>query len=246
MKTIIAGFGAAVLASCGLFGQTTPPPPAFEVASVRPAARPAGRGMVNIGGDAGRVNFAGATLKDVLMRAYNVKGYQIAGPSWLDSEYYNIVAKVPDGVPKEQIPAMLRALLAERFQMTVRRETREQPGYALVVGKGGPKLKKSADSAAAGGAPRGPSYGIRTSGDTRFEDAYGFTLSGLAELLTNGLHQPVIDMTGIEGSYDITLEFDRDGSVFTAIQQLGLKLEPRKAPVECIVVEKAEKVPTEN
>src|SRR5262249_21050048 len=71
----------------------------------------------------------------------------ITGPAWLDSERFDITAKVPDGVSKEQIPAMLQVLLAERFKMTVRKEGKEEPIYGLVVGKGGPKLKKSDDNA---------------------------------------------------------------------------------------------------
>ena len=100
MKTIVAGIGAAVLASWGLFGQTAPPP-AFEVASIKPAVpQQPGRMMTSMGGDAGRVDYTNVNLKQVLMRAYDVKTYQISGPAWLDSDRYDIVAKVPDGVPK--------------------------------------------------------------------------------------------------------------------------------------------------
>ena len=287
----------AAFAPGAALGQTPQPPPAFEVASVKPAApQTAGRMMAGMGGDAGRVNYTNVPLKNVLMRAYGVKIYQIAGPAWLDDERYDIVAKVPDGVPKEQIPVMLQNLLAERFRMTVRRETREQPVYALVVGKNGAKLKKSGDSpppvskgpgggpaarptgAAGGSQPRGDVTFVfnGAAGPLRFETK-GMTLSSLAGMLSGMLDRPVVDMTGILGDYDITLDASMDelagmraamagagamphapadgapapesapsASIFTSIQQLGLKLEPRKAPVEYIVVDKAEKVPTEN
>jgi uncharacterized protein (TIGR03435 family) len=310
MKTTISALGAAVLASYGLFGQTAPPPPAFEVASVKPAASTAGRIMV----DAGRISCTSVNLKSVLMRAYDVKRYQIAGPSWLGSEGYDIIAKVPDGVPEEQIPAMLQALLAERFQMTVHRETREQPVYALVVGKNGPKLKKSDESAApisafggpGGGPPPPPPPPAQSTGRGRGATspttlsggslpkgmmgvdlnangamhlhARGVTLSLLASTLSDLMDRPVVDMTGIQGEYDISLDTAADemvgikitlargpgpmggasadgvpapesaptASIFTSIQRYGLKLEPRKGPVEYLVVDKAEKVPTEN
>jgi len=311
MKMIVAGLGAAVLASCGLFGQTAPPP-AFEVASIKQAAPQAdGQMMVRMGGDAGRVDYANVSLKQVLAKAYDVKSYQITGPSWLDTERYDIVAKVPDGVPKAQIPAMLQALLAERFHMTIHRETKEQSVYAIVVGKDGPKLPKYDESASpvftfneSGGPPPPPpppggagavavaararggggSGGAMAKGGAMVSmssngashlQARGTTLAGLAGMLSSFMDRPVVDMTGIEGEYDISLEAAAEemvgmkfgvvggpgpaggppapapetaptASIFTSIQRLGLKLEPRKAPIAYVVVDKAEKVPTEN
>src|SRR5215831_18028755 len=117
MKRIPVGASLLVLTGCLSFAQSNPP--AFEVASIKPAApQQMGRMMVRMGGDAGRVDYANVSLKDVLARAYNLKRYQVSGPSWLDSERYDITAKVPDGVPKEQIPLMLQALLTDRFKMT--------------------------------------------------------------------------------------------------------------------------------
>jgi uncharacterized protein (TIGR03435 family) len=317
MRQVIAGLGAAVLASCGLFGQTAATPPAFEVASIKPAPpQTGGRMMTRTGGDAGRVDYANVNLKQVLMRAYDVKTYQITGPAWLDTERYDIVAKVPEGVPKEQIPAMLQNLLAERFQMTIHRETKEQGVYALVVGKNGPKLKKSDDSEAAvvgfggpgsgppppppppggasGGMAKRPTGAGPASGTKGTMGAIMFsinsdtgtsrmqaktTMAGLTNTLSNMLDRPVVDMTEIQGTYDISLELASDelvgmlpamaaagrlprppadgaatpapdsapaASIFTSIQQLGLKLEPRRVPTAYIVVDKAERVPTEN
>lgn len=200
------------------------------------------------------------------MKAYNVKRYQIVGPAWLDTEHYDIIAKPPAGAAKEQIPAMLQNLLEERFQMTVRRETRELPVYALTVGKNGPNLKKTDK----------PDDGISFSTGGHLEAR---TLASLALMLSSFTDRPVLDMTGIQGNFDITLDVSMDDliglrrlmstagaqpsgdvasgsgpapenapqpSLFTAIQQLGLRLEPRKAPMEMIVIDKAEKIPTEN
>ncbi|MBI4875762.1 MAG: TIGR03435 family protein [Acidobacteria bacterium] len=271
----LAGATLFVLASCAV---QTQPPPAFEVASIKPAApMTGGRMMVRMGGDPGRINYTGVTLKDVLARAYDVKRYQISGPSWLDSERYDIVAKVPDGAPREQIPAMLQSLLAERFKMAVHRESKQQPAYALVVGKNGPKLKKSevtGDSGARATEPRGT---MMMSSNGRLE-ARKTTLGAFSDLLSKLLDRPVVDLTKLEGYYDITLEVAMEdlagmrklpamagpgpggprqeggpapdsapsASIFTAVQQLGLKLDTRKLPIDYIVVGQANKVPTEN
>ena len=122
----------------------------FEVASIKPSPLPA-RGVIRIGpqggpgsGDPGRVTYTFSTIRDLMVDAYSVKRYQISGgPKWLDSERFDIVAKVPVGATKEQVKVMLQNLLAERFKLTLHRETKELPVYALVVGAKGPKLKDS-------------------------------------------------------------------------------------------------------
>jgi len=279
MKRTVACIGAAVLTSCSLFGQTAPPSPAFEVASVKLVTPPpGGRLPVYMDSDAGRVAYTGVSLMNVLIRAYDVNYDRIKGPAWLESEHYDIIAKLPDGAPKEQIPAMLQNLLAERFQMTVRRETKEQSVYALVVGRDGPKLKKSDGS---GASPAFAGADLRRAVVTSVTGpdgvsrmvAKGLTMSSLSDVLSRMVGRPVVDMTEIQGNYDISLEMgagasvgmptavagaDATGaaapvresassaSIFAVIQQIGLKLESRKAPIEYIVVDKAEKVPTEN
>jgi uncharacterized protein (TIGR03435 family) len=308
MKSTLAGSCLVVLTYCAAFAQSNPP--SFEVASIKPAApQEAGRVMVRMGGDAGRVDYANVSLKDVLARAYNVKRYQISGPSWMDGERYDITAKVPEGVPKEQIPLMLQALLAERFKMTIRKESKEEPIYGLVVGKGGPKLQKSEDN---GNEPMLPPDGPGRGGKVAFDgpgrggnmdkanmpkgammmsmggpggnarmQINKATIAQFADMLSNMLDRPVVDQTGIEGNYDIALDVSMEemvgmkrmavggpmmggpgapgggdhgpapdaapaASIFSAVQTLGLKLEPKKGPVDRIVVEKADKVPTEN
>lgn len=305
MKRILRGASLTLAVACAAYSQGNPP--AFEVASIKPAApQTMGRMMVRMGGDAGRVDYANVSLKDVLARAYDVKRYQITGPSWLDSERYDITAKVPDGVPKEQIPAMLQALLSERFKMTIHRETKEQPVYALIVGKGGPKLTKSDPNDAPGpGGPGGPSAGAMVKGgfgpggpggpggappkgammmeiggpggNARMR-ANAVTMPKFCDMLSNMLDRPVVDMTEVEGNYDIALDVSMEelggmkrmaaggpgpggggggdhgpapdaapsASIFSAVQSLGLKLDPRKAPIAYVMVDRAEKVPTEN
>src|SRR5580704_8066321 len=127
----------------------------FDAASVKPATLPSpdGRGMIMMQGptggpgtkDPGRIHYPYMTMKNILMNAYDVKGFQITGPAWLDSERFDISATMPPDTTKEQFRAMLQNLLAERFKMTVHRETKELPMYSLTVAKSGPKMKEAAE-----------------------------------------------------------------------------------------------------
>jgi len=273
------------------FGQAQAP--VFEVASIKPAApQTDGKMRIAMGGDPGRVNYTNVSLKDVLQRAYGVKRPQITGPSWLDSDRFNIVAKIPEGVSNDQVPAMLQNLLVERFKLTVRREKKEMPVYALVVGKNGPKLEKADDDAPGISLPGEPGLVkkgelVKKGGGLMISnghmEAKKVTVSGFADMLSNMLDRPVIDQTEIQGAYNFALDISMEDlvmmkgvmrpgagpagpegaggprgdagpapesapapSIFSAIQKLGLKLEPRKAPLDFIIIEKGERVPTEN
>jgi uncharacterized protein (TIGR03435 family) len=262
----LAIMSIAVLARCAAFGQAPDRQPAFEVASVKPAApvevqpgrprRTGGLSSTTGAGDPGLVVYSGVILKAVLSKAYNVPPDQIVGPSWLDSERYDIVAKVPKDAPEGQIPAMLQNLLAERFHMSVHLVTKQTQGYALVVGKSGPKLTKSAKQDEASG-----SFGFTSSGHLTWRAE---TLASVARSLSLFLGRPVVDMTEIQGRFDITLDASPDSlpglhsfgtaqadadpqpSIFAAVRALGLNLEPREAAVKQLVVDSAQKIPTQN
>ena len=219
--------------------------PAFEVASVKPAAPRTGRGgRASSSGD--RVSFENVTLVNVLTRAYAVRGYQIDGPSWIRTERYDIVAKAPDNTPKEQIPAMLQALLTERFQLRLHREPRNMPVYVIVLGKGEPKFRKSE-----GALTYDMSRGRR--------ELKNHTMAQLAYFVSAIVQRPVFDRTALPGTYNFPLEMSMEElgginatpdssapSIFTIVEGLGLKLESRKEPVEVIVIDSGNKVPVEN
>src|SRR5207249_1401007 len=151
-------------------------------------------------GDAGRINYSNITLKNVMARAYGVKPHQITGPDWLDSARYDIVAKVPAGAAGDQIPAMLQTLLAERFKLTLHREKKVMPVYALVAGKSGPKLH-----------PAGAAAGLRFSMGPNGRQLNGkVSISQLADTLSNFMDRPVLDVTEIKGVYDIDLQWVPD------------------------------------
>jgi uncharacterized protein (TIGR03435 family) len=141
---VVFAFAAALLAQ-------TPgtPAPAFEVATIKPASLPgpaqvaAGKLHIGMNVDGARVDIGAMSLTDLIRTAYRVKSYQVSGPSWMNTTRFDVMAKIPDGAPKDQVPEMLQALLAERFGLKIHRESQEHSVYALVVAKGGPKLQES-------------------------------------------------------------------------------------------------------
>jgi len=239
IMSISVGAGVLILGACSASAQTPASPLSFEVASIKPATQQAmGQMRVGMRVDAGRVDFANVSLRDCIRQAYRLKDYQISGPDWMGSTRFDIIAKLPEGGTREQVPEMLQAMLAERFKLEIHRETKDLPVYALAVAKGGPKLEKSKDDdpapqmAGAGGPglPPPPDGGFRTgggrgamqegkavarggmmmmSGDGHMQ-ARRITMSALCDMVSRFMDRPVIDETGIEGFYDLTLEFSPD------------------------------------
>jgi uncharacterized protein (TIGR03435 family) len=162
MKRAIPTAVLLIFAAIAALGQAAPsrpssPPdspsatPTFEVAVIHPAEPPGPNRRIRIGisggpgsNDPTRVTAEGVSMTELLMRAYDVKRYQLSGPSWMETERFSISAKVPEGATKEQFILMLQNLLAERFKMAVHHEQKEMPVFELQVGKGGSKLKESA------------------------------------------------------------------------------------------------------
>jgi uncharacterized protein (TIGR03435 family) len=281
------------------------------------------------------LNYSNVSLRDIIRNAYRLKDYQISGPAWISSERYDVVAKLPADSSRDQIPEMLQTLLAERFKLTVHRESKDLPAFALVVGKNGLKMKESVvDDPPAGGDPKagggvkagdfppmppppppggGGGFGIGGGrggrggpdgmpamfpgrGPMMMMNGRGhlvakqMSMAGLTDMLTRQLDRPVLDETGLKATYDFTLDWTPDGSeagpkfgppgggpgggeggaatagagdgrapttanpdgptgppLATALQQqLGLRMEAKKLPLELLVIDHCEKVPTEN
>lgn len=224
-------------------------PAQFEVATIKPAPpQPAGRTDTRMSSDSHRLNFTNVNLKQVIGRAYKVQLYQIEGPGWLETERFDIAATLPAGASGLQVPEMLQGLLAGRFKLAIHRETRELPIFTLAVAKGGPKFKPTETDTGITSNSNRAHWHVTSKGSMR----------RFAEFLTDQVGRPVIDKTGLTGSFDLTLDWAVDDpaarndaetgpSLFTALQeQLGLKLESGKGPVETIVVDRAERAPTDN
>ena len=275
--------------------------PEFEVATVKPSPPPQmGRMMMGTRGGPGtndptRYSCSNCSLMMLLTQAYDIQRNQISGPPILDSERFDITAKVPAGATKEQFRQMIQSLLAERFQLKLHHDTKEMPIYELQAAKGGPKLKESAepvqDDAAPASGGRGPmrmdkdgypvlphgrgSIMAMTPGRARLQ-AEQETMDQFAARLSTMVGRPVKNATGLNGKYDFVLSFapdmatmmagmpppppggagrgpgpaaapdDSAPTIYTALQeQLGLRLEQKKGPVDMLVVDHVEKVPTE-
>jgi len=174
--------------------------------------------------DPGQITFANVTLTNVLLRAYDVKAYQLIGPEWLSSERYEFIATIPPGTTKEAFNLMLQNLLAERFHLAAHRETKELQGYELARGKSGPKLKPSTEDGPdvqpveapktdANGFPQLSAPGLVMMEGLRGEavvsllTARAQPLSALTETLSKEFRLPIADKTGLTGKFDFTLEF---------------------------------------
>jgi uncharacterized protein (TIGR03435 family) len=242
MRTLLlAGLVACAAAQTNTSG--------FEAASVKPSKSGSFSSSSNTRRD--NVEIKNETLRDIITEAFELKDYQVTGPDWLSSERFDIVAKAPHGTgDDEKLMPLLRTLLAERFKLETHRETKELPVYGLVVGKGGFKLQAVEVKQGAGLNGNSDNSG----GDLK---ARGITMEELAEWMSRHMDRPVVDMTGLKDSYSFTLMYSREDKGQTgttthpvlplAIQeQLGLRLEKRTAPVQMLVVDRAEKVPVEN
>src|SRR5260370_11469166 len=143
----------------------------------------------SLGGDPGRINYTNVNLKVVLPKAFDVKSYQISGPSWFDTERFYIMATFPANTPKDQVALMLKSMMVERFKLKFHREKKDLPVYALVVGKNGPKLQKAEEGGAGGDRPM-----MMMMRPGRME-AKKMSMSTFVDMLSNLVDRPVVDMT---------------------------------------------------
>lgn len=240
MTRAVSAVAMVLLAAGATLAQ---PRPAYEAAEI--TVNTSGSGDADSEGSAGQVAMRNLPLKRLIANAYGVKPDQVKGPDWLDSVRFDIVAKYPANTRQEDHPLMLKTLLEDRLKVAAHRETQELPGFGLSVAKGGIKLKPAAPGDSSRNGTHGP-IGALVAKNT--------SLPRLAVFLTQTVGQTVVDETGISGGFDFELKWTSDDlaadsgvpSLFTALQeQLGLRLQAKKVPVELIMVDHAERVPAE-
>src|SRR5579863_1617596 len=281
----------AILLASSAFGQS----PQFEVASIKPFD-PSAQGQVAAGIhiDGAQIRFAGVSLRDFLAVAYKINATLISGPDWTATERFDLSATLPAGSTPAQLPEMFQALLADRFQVKVHRDKKDLPIYALLVAKGGVKMKETppdpddkdkdepkgtlnaAVTVSGNGLTlnfgHGSSY---TFANNRFE-AHKLTMAIFAGNLERFADRRNVDMTGLTAPYDFAfdvapedyfgmllrsavwagqnlppeaqkmLDASSPAALGDALQQIGLKLEARKAPRDVLVIDEALKTPTAN
>ena len=260
-KSLLPFISAAIMLSAGsLLAQTPAPAPAFEVASVKPsepitpAMMASGKLHAGMKIDGKRVDIGNFGMMQLICKAYDVKSYQVTGPAWISAvglagQRFDIVANLPEGATKEQVPQMLQALLAERFKLVIHRETKDQPVYALVVAKGGVQLKESQAPAASpdGAAPNPAVTGSSTAtfsqtkggmvasdgaghtqkivpaadGKSMRVEITGATMAELAEGLTPMVDHPIVDQTEMIGKYDVALDLTME-DMMNAARKMGV------------------------
>jgi uncharacterized protein (TIGR03435 family) len=281
---LIRAIAVATLLSiaASVFAQPAASGPQFEVASIKPSA-PGQPGTFIRMAPGGRLNINNMPLKEMIVIAWRIQPFQIlGGPAWMDSAHYDISAKPEDASKRSDVPLMLQALLADRFQLKFHRETKELSVYALVLsnkdGKLGPGLTQTKEGSCTPIDPTKPppapepgklpalGCGGMQMGPATVKGA-GIPIANLIPMLSRILGRTVIDKTELKGNFDISMQWTPDESqvpqfqpdgpkpppsdttgptIFTALQeQLGLKLESQKGPVDMFVIEHVEK-PSEN
>jgi uncharacterized protein (TIGR03435 family) len=217
------------------------PAQTLEVASVKASQN--GTGGSNLDSVRGRLTATNITVRELIRSAYGVRDYQIGRvPAWVDSARFDIAAKSVSGSNSlNDEKSLVRELLAERYQLATHQEARQMPVYWLIVAKGGPKLAPHNDAGPKLRGGCGRLVGRRV------------TTDAIATILSRQLDREVVNRTSLAGEYDMQLNFtpdagpcgapdDQGASIYTALQQqLGLKLEPAKGPVQFLVIDRVEK-----
>ncbi len=240
--------GARVAVSCtallGFFiGSSLAPrlfafQPAFDAASIRP------NNTSLVGSKEGALQFASGsvagtntTVRRIIMEAYHLRDQQLSGgPDWIGSDRFDLEAKAATPVDLDQLRLMLQTLLAERFKLTVRRNTKEMPVYALTVAKGGSKLREMKDEEP---TPTGR-HGVAGRPSIFMRATMHDFVAMLSDLLARD--RPVLDKTGLQGVYLFAISIDPDDDLKAQIEaEFGLKFESQKAPVETVVIDHIEK-----
>jgi uncharacterized protein (TIGR03435 family) len=263
--------------------------PTFEVASIRPSADgPPAPGAAGVQITQERVHFAYLSLRDYLTIAYGVPPQRVTAPEWINSARFDVSATFPGGSTSEQFPVLVKNLLRDRFKLQAHLEKRESPVYALEIAPTGLKLTRIADEApsnapftvSSSSGPEGVSVDLGQGASLVFNnkqfEAKKVTMQILAETLGRFVDRPILDLTKLEGRFDVVfpmaqedfmpmlirsavnagitlppqamaqLDLPSMGSVQSGLKSLGLTIEARREPLDVLVVDSIEKAPTEN
>jgi uncharacterized protein (TIGR03435 family) len=262
IKAVVVSALAALLLQTG-HGQDMGKPPSFEVASITPC-KPGTRenpllhmGAVQFVSPGGRFNATAIPLKYLIEWAYDIQPAQhTGGPSWIDSEYYDIAAKAEGNPTTRQVKLMVQSLLAERFKLKFHREQRILSAYVISTGN----ATSAKLSPAKEGETRAMHLEPKTGADQKIVayrvTATRYSIADLATVFARQMQGVIVDQTGLTGEYDFTLDLVPDENrpnpvdpslLITALRdQVGLSLKSQKTPVDVLVIESAERVAAGN
>lgn len=262
MTRAFAGVSLIAILSCVGFGQAAESAPKFDLADVHASAKASNPYMSGGVLRGGRYDLRNATMVDLIRTAYSIDDNSRiqGGPAWLDTDRFDIVAKAPQSTSPESVKLMLQALLADRFKLVVHIDTKPMPVFALLMGKGKPKMKESDGKGPPGcqGQPQNPAPGEIP---YTVVSCHGMSMETFAPMLRGMapayVTDPSVDQTGLKGSWDFDIKWTGKGglaaagsdgiSMFDAIdKQLGLKLEAQKIAMSVVVVDSAKQKPTDN
>lgn len=237
-----------VLVAAPLLAQTLE----FDVATIKPNNTGSTRSGTFT--SPGRLEGTNLSLHQMIVDAYTVRDFQvIGGPDWITRDRFDVIGKIPGSAPPNSSREMLKSLLADRFNLVVHNETREEPVYELRLARADRSLGSALKTADCDAGPCGDTNTNESSAGG-VVTARGVTMAEVSRWVSNRVDRVVIDRTGLTGAYDFEMRYARDilrtGSaaaadlptVFTALQeQLGLKLEGARGPVEFLVIDRAER-----
>jgi uncharacterized protein (TIGR03435 family) len=249
------------LLSLAAFGQTTGDGPAFDVADVHVSAKTANPQMNGGGLRGGRYSVQRATMLDLIALAYGVEGDKVlGGPSWLETDRFDIIATAPASTTAETVRQMLQNLLTDRFKLKLHKDTKSVPSFVLSLGKGKHKLKESEGPGNTGcqGQPQTPEPGVIPLNVVSCRNLTTEAIAQTLRQIAGGyVTAPVVDSTGLKGAWDFDIKWTGRGqlaaagadgiSIFDAVdKQLGLKLEPSKVDTSVYIVDSVNEKPTDN
>jgi len=256
MQPTLPATAFVVFGAIGAFGQTPPRTDAFEVASIRSSQTGGGEGSrrEDIQFTPDSVTMRNVTLRSAIQWGYHVMEYQVSGPEWLGTQRFDIVAKSGAPVSEKQLRTMVQGLLADRFQVALHRVPKEFSAFALLVARNGPKFQESQSEGKFNMVPDQKRMIVT------IERA---PISQLVEMLERVFRAPIVDQTELTGRYDVTIDLNKYLADFQPSaggappdplsiitrglqDELGLKLESKKVTLDQLIIDHAEKVPSEN
>jgi uncharacterized protein (TIGR03435 family) len=241
----ITEIAVRILFVTAVFVQNTRP--TFEVASIRPSSNAPRQAVAAVGSTSDtQFRIAGLTIRDYISMGYSVKLNQISGPDWITTDRFDIAATLPEGSRPDQVPSMMQTLLEDRFELKTHREKKEFPVYALRVSSGGLKMTevpgdlgveqsdaKIAQTFTRQGSGRGISLDLGQGSSVNFAnnrfEAKKLTMASLAGMLERFLERPVVDLTGVNGSYDVAFDLSPEDyrmMLIRAATAAGLVMSP--------------------